>query len=105
MTPQHRLAIQIMYECGLCPTDIFWSNDWAARPSLEEIKNVCEWEGERPHYRPPVQSDRVIEYRSERFTAQEWKEINRLSKNTISKRRRLGWGLSKAYGEPLRRRA
>ncbi len=40
MTPQHRLAIEIMSECGMSPHEIVADENWSERPKLSHVNQI-----------------------------------------------------------------
>lgn len=99
MTPEHRLAIEIMSECGKSPHEITYCTEWPddVRPSFEEVKAIAKPVKVRKIL-PAIRRDQLITFRDVTRTAGEWMAINNISENTICYRRNAGWGLSRAFG-------
>lgn len=92
MTPQHRLAIEIMSECGKSPRDILVDINWGEDgPTMAEIKNIVS----RPrHGRRAVNN--FITHNGETRIITEWAEITGIARKTIQKRLQLGWSVKDA---------
>jgi hypothetical protein len=104
MTPQHRLAIEIMSECGMMPDQIACADGWDVAPDLEKTEAIIEAKNIQPINLPKIPKGYYIEYKGVGHTASQWMQLNGLQKSVISYRRKAGWGLGAAYGKPLRKR-
>jgi hypothetical protein len=100
MTPEHRLAIEIMSECGMSPHEIVADSNWKLneQPSLVDVELVVS------HCDPAkrLRSNRFLTVGGVTMTMSEWARIKGIRQSTITKR--LGKGLSaeEALNRPLR---
>ncbi len=101
MTPEHRLAILIMCECGMTEQAIAKDPGWrkVARPRLCEIVQVVN-EGKRP----PMavvdgKSQRILTYCGETKTLGEWEKKTGIDRKCISARLLRDWPVERALTE------
>jgi len=113
MTPQHRLAIEIMYqELGMSPHEIVANGDWLEPPTLESVEKVIEPFRKNTRFNPEAQVSlrrnavsRFLVFEGQRKTLAEWAVVARISRQTLHSRLRRGWSVERALSEIPKERA
>lgn len=101
MTPEHRLAIQIMHECGRSPHEIIADDCWprGSAPKLSEVEDIV-WEIE--DMGKVLKSNRFLTAEGQTRTLSEWARIKGIRPCTITKRLDKGLSPEEALNKPLR---
>lgn len=97
MSPQHRLAIEIMSECGMTPQAIHEDAGWQEdKPTFAEVVHVA--------LRPAHQNrstNMLITFNDVTKMISEWAEETGIDRRTISKRlHKLKWSVKDALTIP-----
>ena len=95
MTPQHRLAIEIMSECGLSRVAIVKDSGWYLEeaPSMNAVKGVLAKRRNQA---------RALTLNGETKTVIQWEKKTGIKRKTIYERLRLGWSVLRTLNTPSR---
>lgn len=95
MTPEHRLAVEIMSECGMSRVAIVKDAGWYLEeaPTMSAVKGVL---AKRRNER------RVLTLNGRTMTVNQWEKVTGIGRKTIYERLRLGWSVELALTSPVR---
>lgn len=94
MTPEHRLAVEIMYfDLGMAIDAIAFDRGWFKRLSVSEVGPVIREAIQRRKMALSVRErDGItLAYKGEELTIQQWAERTGISHQTLRHRIRAGW--------------
>ena len=99
MTPQHRLAIEIMfYELGLSPHEIVADDYWPYPLTLKEIETTLGMDSEGQKRK----NNHFLTFDGKTRTLMEWSRVLGIHPDVISKRLKRGLTVREALTLPLR---
>lgn len=94
MTPEHRLAIEIMRECGKSRAAIVKDSGWYLddAPTMYDVRKVLTKRRNR---------SRILTLDGRTMTVDSWAKATGIKSKTIYERLRLGWSVEEALTTPV----
>lgn len=89
MTPEARLAIEIMHECGYTPHEIASDGGWIEPPMLGDVTNIL---GISKTRNPGKRCNNVyVEVNGQKRTLAQWSRRTGIDYDTLHSRWKRGW--------------
>lgn len=95
MTPEHRLAIEIMRECGKSRAAIVKDPGWYLddAPTMYQVRRVLTKRRNQP---------RILTMNGKTMDVEGWARVTGIKSKTIYERLRLGWSVEDALTMPVK---
>lgn len=95
MTPEHRLAIEIMSECGKSRAAIVKDSGWYLddAPSMSAVRAVLRKRRNKAH---------LLTINGKTMTVNEWAKETGIGRKTLHERIRVGWTDEEVLTTPVR---
>ena len=93
MNQEHRLAIEIMSECGMSPHEIVANEDWrdGERPGIRLVEEALDISKRRQ------KGNHFVTYKGHTRTMSEWSRITGIPRQTLALRIASKWPLEQAF--------
>lgn len=94
MTPENRLAIEIMSEWGKSPHEIVASEDWDVKPRLSEVEQITD-----PAEDFPADGRHYLVFAGTKQSIADWSLATGIPRTTINARLERGWTIERTLTE------
>lgn len=94
MSPEHRLAIEIMSECGMSPHEIVACEDWDVKPKLSEVEAITNQVEDFP-----ADGRHYLVFAGKKQSIADWASATGIPRTTIKARLERGWSVERALTE------
>jgi hypothetical protein len=94
LSPEHRLAIEIMSEWGKSPHEIVASDDWDVKPKLSEVEAILN-----PAEDFPAEARHYLVFAGVKQSIADWSLATGIPRTTINARLERGWTVQRTLTE------